>query len=114
MSKLRFEVIHLKEALEFLYDIDERARRKILFNIERARERLDPRLFKKLDEHIWELRTEYNGIQYRLLAFWYKRGDRLAMVITTHGFVKKTDKVPGKEISKANAMRIQFKYDEEA
>ncbi|MFC5284729.1 hypothetical protein [Pedobacter alpinus] len=30
---------------------------------------LDPELFKKLNNEIWEFRTLYQGLQYRLLAF---------------------------------------------
>jgi hypothetical protein len=42
-----------------------------MFNVGKARYNLDPKLFKKLvGTDIWEFRTLYNGLQYRLLAFW--------------------------------------------
>ena len=64
-------------------------------------------LFKKLDDtDIWEFRTLYKGIQYRLLAFWDT--DAETLVIATHGFVKKTQKTPRKEINKAEAVRILY------
>lgn len=62
---------------------------------------------RKLDDtDIWEFRTLYKGIQYRLLAFWDT--DAETLVIATHGFVKKTQKTPRKEINKAEAVRILY------
>lgn len=51
----------------------------------------------------WEFRTLYRGIHYRLFAFWDTDGDTL--VIATHGFIKKMQKTPQKEIVKAEAIR---------
>lgn len=62
----------------------------------------DPELFEKLNENIWEFRTRYNGMAYRLFAFWDK--DIHAMVIATHGLIKKTQKTPQNEIRKAEAI----------
>lgn len=67
---------------------------------------MDPELFKKLDDtDIWEFRTHYNKIQYRMLAFWDKNSDVDTLVIATHGFIKKTQKTPQKEILKAEEIR---------
>lgn len=49
---------------------------------------MDADLFKKLSDEIWEFRTLYQGLQYRLLAFWDKTDHSEIMVIATHGFVK--------------------------
>lgn len=68
----------------------------------------DPELFKKLNEEIWEFRTLYQGLQYRLLAFWDKTAITETLVIATHGFVKKRSKVPDNEILKAKQMRTQY------
>lgn len=62
----------------------------------------DPELFEKLNENIWEFRTRYNGMAYRLFAFCDK--DIRAMVIATHGLIKKTQKTPQNEIRKAEAI----------
>lgn len=93
-------------AMEFLMQLPMAARKKVLYNVERASERNDPELMKKLDTDIWEFRTQYQGMQYRLLAFWDKQAGRL--VIATHGFVKKTDKVPGSEIQRAHKLRDRY------
>ena len=43
---------------------------------------------------------------YRLLAFWDK--ERKALIIATNGFVKKTWKIPQKEIDKAETIMKQY------
>ncbi len=67
----------------------------------------DSELFKKITgTDIWEFRTLFNGIAYRLFAFWDKEGETL--VVATHGIVKKTQKTPQKEIDKAEALRKEW------
>ena len=55
---------------------------------------------------LWEFRTLYSGIKYRLLAFYDK--DAKALIITTHGFIKKTQKTPSKEIKRAETIRKEY------
>lgn len=71
---------------------------KILYNIDKASYHNDPKLFKKLNDTIWEFRTLYNKKQYRLFAFWDKENAEETLVISTHGIVKKTSKVPKADI----------------
>jgi len=106
--KPKFEVVFLEEAIEFLDELDEKSREKILYNIDKARYVNDPKLFKKLTSLIWEFRTLYQKKQYRILAFWDKEDDLKTLVVTTHGFVKKTSKVPKKEIQKAEEIRKNY------
>jgi phage-related protein len=109
MIKDRFEVELLEEAREFLKTIDEKAKYKLFFNIDKSKKYNDPRIFKKLDKDIWEFRAEYKKLQHRLLAFWDKRNNRNILVICTHGIIKKTDKVPKSEIEKARRlMKLYF------
>ena len=64
-------------------------------------------LFKKLENsEIWEFRTLYNGIAYRLFAFWDT--DTQTLVVATHGIIKKTQKTPKKEIARAEAIMKQY------
>jgi phage-related protein len=72
---------------------------------------LDPEVFKKLaDTDIWEFRTLFNKKKYRVLAFWDKEGPVDTLVIATHGFVKKTQKTPQREVNKAISIReLYFK-----
>lgn len=110
MNKL-FEIIILDEAFEFLKGLDKKHYEKILYNIRKAQLKLDPELFKKLDDEIWEFRTLYQGLQYRFLAFWDKTNDKETLVVSTHGFIKKRSKVPDNE--KIKAYQIRKKYFEE-
>lgn len=110
MDKL-FEITFLEEAFEFLKSLERKHYEKILYNIRKAQTGHDPELFKKLNNEIWEFRTSYQGLQYRLLAFWDKTTTTETLVIATHGFVKKRSKVPDNEIQKA--IRQRTKYFEE-
>lgn len=68
---------------------------------------VDKDLFKKMgDTDIWEFRTMYRGMAYRLFAFWDTESETL--VVATHGFVKKSQKTPQKEIEKAEKIRKQY------
>ena len=68
MEKL-FDIIFLDEAFEFLRTLDRKHYEKIIYNIRKSQTERDPELFKKLKDEIWEFRTLYQGLQYRLLAF---------------------------------------------
>jgi len=107
----RFEIIFLDEAFVFLQSLERKHYEKILFNIRRVQIENDPELFKKLTDEIWEFRTIYHGMQYRLLAFWDKTSAKETMVITTQGFIKKKSKVSGREIRKAVQKRKQYFSD---
>ena len=103
-----FETIFLEEANQFLATLDEKSVRKVLYNIDLAEQTNDPRLFKKLQRDIWEFRTRFAGKQIRLLAFWDKSDNKQTMVIATHGFIKKVDKVPDQEIDRAVNLREKY------
>ena len=103
-----FEIVFLSEAFDFLKSLDEKHSNKILYNIRKAQQKHDPELFKKLNNDIWEFRTLYQGLQYRLLAFWDKTSTTETLVISTHGFIKKRSKVPDNEIQKAIGQRTKY------
>ncbi|MDZ7743662.1 MAG: type II toxin-antitoxin system RelE/ParE family toxin [Bacteroidota bacterium] len=84
--------------------------KKIFYNVDLAEQTNDPKLFKKLQNDIWEFRTKYAKLQIRLLAFWDKTDNKETLVIATHGFIKKVDKIPAKEIERA--IRLKDKYFE--
>lgn len=107
MEKL-FEIIFLDEAFDFLKKQEKKYYEKILFNIRKAQTQNDPTLFKKLNSEIWEFRTLYNGLQFRFLAFWDKTSSIKTLVVSTHGFVKKSSKVPDNEIQKAEKIRLKY------
>lgn len=104
----KFEVLFLTEAREFLLEMDEKSRNKVIFNIDKAKITNDNNLFKKLKGEIWEFRTLYNNTHYRLFAFWDKEEKHETLVLPTHGIIKKTGKTPEKEIEKANQIRLKY------
>ena len=105
----KFKVILHREAQDFLASLDEKTRNKIFQTFDRASLLLDPETFKKLaDTDIWEFRTYFNKQRYRVLAFWDKTQPIDTLVIATHGFTKKTQKTPQKEINKAITIREQY------
>lgn len=105
--KAKFKVIYSEEAMEFLNSLDIKAKRKIAYNIHKSMYVMDNDLFKKLDgTEIWEFRTLYRGIQYRLLSFWDTTDE--ALVIATHGFIKKARKTPLQEIRRAEEIRYIY------
>jgi len=104
----RFETKLLEEAFEFIKKQNLKTRKKIFQNIRRSEQQSDPKFFKKLTDEIWEFRTLYSGIQYRLLAFWDKDDKTETLVFATHGIVKKRSKVDKKEIDKANKIRNEY------
>ena len=95
----------------FVYSQRLEVQKKISYNLARiASGEKDAEIFKKLeDTDIWEFRTLYNGTAYRLFAFWDTESG--ALVVATHGIVKKTQKTPPKEIRKAERIRQEYYND---
>ena len=105
---MKFRVEFLEEVKLFLDQLDEKSRQKILYTIWKANSTNDIKLFKKLQDEIWEFRTKYNKTYFRLFAFWDKTNKEDTVIISTHGLIKKTDKIPKGEIEKA--IRLREKY----
>lgn len=103
-----FDVILLEDALDFLDKLDLKTRTKIYYNLRKAQAVNDPRLFKKLSPEIWEFRTLYAGLHYRMLAFWDREDCERTLVLVSHGLVKKRSKIPKLEIERARQIRAQY------
>lgn len=104
--KPKFNIVYMEEAISYLDSLPEKAKDKIAFNISKSQYFIDKDLFKKLNNEIWEFRTRYQGMAYRLLAFWDNEKGNL--VIATHGFTKKSQKTPPGEIQRAEALRDDY------
>lgn len=104
----RIKIGLLDEANAFLESLPYKAYQKITYNLHKVEQGiLDKEIFKKLEgTDIWEFRTLFNGTAYRLLAFWDTEEN--ALIIATHGFIKKTQKTPGKEIERAEYLRKEY------
>lgn len=102
----RFKILYSQEVVSFLNSIEEKAREKILFNISKSKYVTDESLFKKLaGTDIWEYRTLYGKVHYRIFAFWDVENQ---VVVTTHAIIKKAQRTPKKEIIKAETIRQQY------
>lgn len=112
MDKL-FEIVFLDEAFEFLCNLEKKHYEKIIFNIRKAQTISNSELLKKLKDDIWEFRTLYQGLHYRLFAFWDKTNSENTLIISTHGIVKKTSKTPESELIKAKQIRLRYFEDKE-
>lgn len=107
MDVPKFKIVYSSEVISFLNGLNDKAKAKIMYNINRCKYVIDKMFFKKLEgSDIWEFRTLYNGVQYRIFAFWDTEEETL--VLTTHGIVKKTQKTPSKEIAKAERIRKEY------
>lgn len=104
-------IILSEEADSFVRKQSHKVQQKIAYNIRKLQSGImDKEIFKKLgNSEIWELRTLFDGICYRLFAFWDT--EKGALVVATHGIVKKTDKTPKKEIEKADRIRKAYFND---
>ena len=104
----KLKVVLTEEAQAFLAAQPLKAQQKIYYNIFKVEEGvMKADIFKKLENtDIWEFRSLYNGINYRLFSFWDTEMDTL--IIATHGIVKKTQKTPLKEIAKAEEVRKEY------
>ena len=87
---------------EFLKSLDDKTQARFIWSIEqlkilnvRAREPM----VKHLEGKLWELRRASSGNSYRLLYFFFT-GRKIVFV---HGFQKKTQKTPRREIETAKA-----------
>ncbi|MBQ9254211.1 MAG: type II toxin-antitoxin system RelE/ParE family toxin [Bacteroidales bacterium] len=107
MEGKSFNIIYLEKAIFFINKQSSEVQSAIYTTIDEAKKRMDKKLLKKLvGTNIWEFRTKYNGIEYRLLAFWDKK--KKSFVVATNGFIKKSQKTPQKEIEKAERIRKQY------
>ena len=101
MGKHQIKIVLMDEALAFIRSLPQKVQEKITYNYLKIEQGIMNReLFKKLEgTDIWEFRTLFNGNCYRLFSFWDTETETL--IIATHGIVKKTQKTPSKEITKA-------------
>ena len=108
MNKRKLKIALTDKAREFIGSLPEKVQKKITYNLLKVEGgEINEKLFKKLENsEIWEFRTLFNDICYRLFAFWDTEIG--ALIVVTHGIVKKTQKPPQKEIEKAEAIRKEY------
>ena len=97
----------LEEADDFVSKLDQKSANKVFYNIDLA-EQTTRNYSKNLKGkygssgvNIWETKIDF-------FSFWDKTEKTESLVLATHGFVKKTQKVPQKEIDKAERIRQEY------
>ena len=73
-------------------------------------QRIPTKFFKHLEDGIYEIRIEVGSNIYRIFAFF----DDNKLVVLLHGFQKKTQKTPRKELERAKKLRKDYYYDKES
>ena len=95
-------------AKEFLDSLPRKVAQKVLWVLMVAEELdiLPTTYFKKLvgSDDIWECRVQFGSNDYRILCF-HTGG---SVLVLTHGFMKKTQKTPAKEIERAETYRGNY------
>jgi phage-related protein len=92
---------------EFLDSLDAKTQGRFLWSIEQLRQRnvmARPPLVEHLEGKLWELREQSNTNIYRLIYFFYTGRH----IVFLHGFQKKTEKTPRREIETAKARLDRF------
>jgi phage-related protein len=92
---------------EFLDSLPAKAAQKIVWVLRLLEDmdRVPASYFKKLagTEDIWECRIQSGSNAYRIFCFFFDNS-----VVLTHGFVKKSQKTPAREIERAEVYRRDF------
>lgn len=92
---------------EFLQSLDAKTQARFISALEELRTRnvqAGEPLIKHLEGKLWELRRASSGNIYRLLYFFFT-GRKIVFV---HGFQKKTQKTPRREIELAQARMAEY------
>lgn len=93
--------------IEFLDSLDIKMRQKMLRSIQALQDMgisLRMPLSKSLDDGIFELRAK-TGTNISRVMYFFVVGDR---AVLTHGFIKKTQKTPPREIEHAKKIRDDY------
>ena len=96
---------------EFYNELPKEVQEKIdyVFEIIISMDRIPKKFFKHVDDGIYEIRAERDSNIYRIFSFF----DDGKLVILLHGFQKKTQKLPAKEIKRAKKLRKLYYDDKE-
>jgi phage-related protein len=92
--------------VDFIATLEAGAVNKIFYALDmlKTQLRVSEKFVKYIRESIYELRAEYGGNIYRVF-FCFDEGN---IVILFHGFQKKSQKTPEKEISKAVKLKEEY------
>ncbi|RLD17976.1 MAG: type II toxin-antitoxin system RelE/ParE family toxin [Bacteroidetes bacterium] len=111
MSNLRkpIKVRLLKEAEEYFFAQSEKVQVKFHLAFDKVEAGHKGKWFEKLKgtDGLYEFRQSDHQKFYRVFAFWDSE-ERNTLIIGTHGFDKKSNKTPRKEIRKAEQIKRKY------
>jgi phage-related protein len=109
MEEKKYRVVFLAEAKSFIKSCDQAVKDKFVRYINYVEGGIVKKeFFKKLSgTNIWEFRVKEANNIYRLLAF-MDNAEKPTWVICTHGFQKKSQATPAKEIKRAVDMMNEY------
>lgn len=112
MKKLEFEFYDWPEFKDFLDKLPNKDAAKLtaiinnieIYGLSTAKKQ---KWVKKLEKNLFEIRSQYSSNIQRAIYFTFDSNH----CVITHGFTKKVQKTPAKEINKAKARRDNYKGD---
>ena len=99
----------LQEAEEYFLAQNEKVQKKFLLVFDKIEAGSKGKWFEKLkgSDGIFEFRQSDHQKFYRVFAFWDSE-EQETLIIGTHGFDKKSNKTPPKEIKKAEQIKKKY------
>lgn len=107
--KGRKEVRLLKEVEDYFFAQRDKVQEKFLKIFEKTEMGIKGEWFEKLksSDGIFEFRYRDHQKFYRVFVFWDSE-DKTTLILGTHGFDKKSNKTPPKEIKKAEQIKKKY------
>jgi phage-related protein len=103
----QIKIILLKPAEEYFNKLNIKIQDKFLISFDKTQMGFKGNWFTpiKPSDNIWEFRQRDSDFFYRFLAFWEDHNHNQTFIILTHGFNKKTNSTPRKEIRYAEKIK---------
>ena len=104
------EVVFLEEAEGYFGELPNKVKDKFTYNFTKTLLGYKGEWFEKLQSTtgIFEFRVRDEVKFYRIFAFWDGAGAEKTLIVATHGFEKKSNKTPSKEIAKAEQIKKKY------
>lgn len=108
-QKKPIQIKFLKEAEQYFFAQNEKVQERFLMLFDKTALGLKGDWFKKLknSKGIFEFRHSDSHKFYRILAFWSSE-EKHTLIIATHGFDKKRNKTPQREILRAEKLKEKY------
>ncbi len=98
---------------DFFDSLDDDSGRKVLWMLKSLESlpKIPMKFFKHIEgvKGLFELRISWEGKAYRIFCF-FDKGNK---IILCNGFIKKDQKIPKQEISKAIKIKEEYRYENE-